>query len=233
VARALARRYSKDDVYRGVNALISEDVLLESDGHLRLSDPVFAVWLNVEEDRRDPLGALGNAGAVQRLIARYEAQHQADRTEMGALYERAIENVVRQFRGQRVPGGLLGADSELALPVVEQVSRRVLNDPRGLHGPGPDSYEIELVTAGPTDDDRWAIECKHRAGAITRAMVERFLAATRAIEAADGKPFARRWIVAPRGIRGDALPLVRAEAVLHSGKRDVERLARRVAGVEE
>ena len=89
------------------------------------------------------------------------------------------------------------------------------------------------MTAGPTADDRWAVECKHRAGAITRAMAERFLAAARAVEKATGKPFARRWIVAPRGIRGDALAFVRAEGVLHSGKRDVERLTRRVAGIGE
>ncbi|TAK20250.1 MAG: ATP-binding protein [Chloroflexota bacterium] len=233
LARALARRCSKDEVYDAVSALIAEDFVVESGGLLRLGDPVFAVWLNVEDDRQDPLAAASTPGAIERLIARYEAQHQADRTEMGVLYERAIENLVRQFGGQTVSGVVLGAETELVLPVVDRVTNYVLNDPSGLYADGPDAYEVEMVTSGPTQSDRWAIECKHRAGAITRPMVERFVSATHAIERESGQPFARRWIVAPRGIRGDALAFAREAGVLHSGKRDVERLVRRLAGIDE
>ena len=52
------------EVYDSINRLIDEDVLIEADGALRLADPVLAVWLNVEQDRRDPLAALGNTAAL-------------------------------------------------------------------------------------------------------------------------------------------------------------------------
>jgi hypothetical protein len=50
----LTRHYARTDVYDSINKLIDEDFLLESSGVLRLADPVFAGWLNVEPDRRDP-----------------------------------------------------------------------------------------------------------------------------------------------------------------------------------
>ncbi|MBI4492840.1 MAG: AAA family ATPase [Chloroflexi bacterium] len=226
LARRFTRHYSQSEVYSSIRQLVDEDFLLEAGGMLRLADPVFAVWLNVEPDRRDPLAALGNRDALRRLLSWYEAQHAEDRTEMGRLFEQQVENTVRQFRGQTVPGRLFGVDGALALPATSSVERMRLDDPHGTYGEAPDSYELNLVLAGGTSGERWAIECKHRRGALTRGMVERFLKSVRAIERARGVHFTHLWIVAPRGIRPDASALATEHGLLRSGRRQLEALGR-------
>ena len=198
---------------------------------LRLSDPIFAAWLNVEPDRRDPLATIGNPDALRRLLAWYEAQHAEDRTAMGRLFEQQVENLVRQFRGQTVPGKLFGLDGELTLPITNSVERLRLDDAKVEYGEGPDSYELDLVLVGSSSGERWAIECKHRRGAITRPMIERFLRSAHAVERAQGIRFAYLWIVAPRGIRPDANALAEQHGMLRSGCRQLETLGRLVQEV--
>jgi len=82
IALRLTRHYSRTDVYNSINELIDEDFLLESEGVLRLADPVFAIWLNVEQDRRDPLTSIGNPDALRRLLSWYESQHAEDRAQL-------------------------------------------------------------------------------------------------------------------------------------------------------
>jgi hypothetical protein len=213
-------------VYNSINHLIDHDFLLEAEGTLCLADPVFAVWLNVEPDRRDPLTAIGNPDALRRILSWYEVQHAEDRTEMGRLFEQQVENTVRQFRGQTVPGRLFGVDGEVTLPVTRSVERVRVDDSNGEYGEGPDSYEIDLVLVGEAQGGLWAIECKHRRGALTQAMVERFLQSVRAIERARGIRFAHLWIVAPRGIRPDASALATQYTMFRSGRRQLEALGR-------
>lgn len=226
LARRLTRHYSQTEVYNSINQLIDQDFLIETEAVLRLADPVFAVWLNVEPDRRDPLTAIGNPDALRRILGWYEAQHAEDRTEMGCLFEQQVENTVRQFRGQTMPGRLFGVDGEVILPVTRSVERIRVDDPKGEYGEGPDSYEIDLVLVGEAQEELWAIECKHRRGALTQAMVERFLRSVRAVERARGIHFAHLWIVAPRGIRPDASALATQRGVLRSGRRQLEALGR-------
>jgi hypothetical protein len=227
VVRHVSRHYSQNDAYTAINQLIDSDFILEAEGELRLSDPVFAVWLNVEPDRRDPLAALGNPDALRRLLAWYEAQHAEDRTAMGYLFEQQVENTVRRFRGQTVPGTLFGLDGELTLPIPNSVERLRLDDAKGEYGEGPDSYELDLVLTGSSPvGEIWAIECKHRRGALTRPMIERFLRSARAVERARGIAFTRLWVVAPRGIRPDANTLAGQHGLLRSGRRQLEALGR-------
>ena len=231
LARHLQRHYSQNDTYSAINHLIDADFILEAEGVLRLSDPVFAVWLNVEPDRRDPLAAIGNPDALRRLLAWYEAQHAEDRTAMGHLFEQQVENLVRRFRGQTVPGRLFGLDGDLTLPITNSVERLRLDDAKGEYGEGPDSYELDLVLIGSSSRERWAIECKHRRGAITRPMIERFLRSAHAVEQSQGTPFTHLWIVAPRGIRPDANGLADQHSMLRSGRRQLEALGRLVQEV--
>lgn len=226
LARRLTRHYSQTEVYNSINQLIAHDFLVEAEGTLRLADPVFAVWLNVEPDRRDPLTAIGNPDALRRILSWYEAQHAEDRAEMGRFFEQQVENTVRQFRGQTMPGKWFGVDGEVMLPVTRSLERIRLDDPTGEHGEGPDSYEIDLVLVGEAQAELWAIECKHRRGALTQAMVERFLRSVRAVERARGIRFAHLWIVAPRGIRPDARAVATQRGVLRSGRRQLEALGR-------
>ena len=81
LVRRLTRHSALTEVYHSINELIDEDFLMESEGVLRFADPVFASWLNVEPDRRDPLTSLGNPQALQRLLSWYEAQHAEDRAD--------------------------------------------------------------------------------------------------------------------------------------------------------
>jgi hypothetical protein len=228
LARRLQRHHARTEVYNAINHLIDTDLLAERDGQLALIDPTFAVWLNVEQDRRDPLTAIGNPDALRRLLAWYQAQHAADRTEMGPLFEDSVGNTVRQFRGQTLPGWLFGVDDDVRLPTVRDARPHRLDDPDARYGDRADTYDIDVVTEGAAPEDAWAIECKHRAGALTVAMVERFVASAGAVERATGTAFARRWIVAPRGIRADANALAARHGLLRSGRKQLEKIAQAV-----
>lgn len=62
-------------------------------------------------------------------------------------------------------------------------------------------------------------------------MERRFIKSARVVAADRGLAPAQRWIVAPRGIRPDALALAHSEGLLTSGMRDLLGLERIVAGV--
>jgi hypothetical protein len=224
VARRLGRHHAPAQVYRAANRLIDTDFLQEAEGQLTLLDPVFRLWLLLEPARRDPDAALGNPDALRRMLRWFEAQHAQDREQMGTLFERRVENVVRQFGGQTVDGRLFGLEGPITLPDVSTAARIRVEDPEGRFRQGPDSYEVDLATAGKGPADTWAVEVKHRRGAITRAMVDRFLTSARAISAAHNITFARLWMVAPRGVRPDALELARRGGVAVSGLRQLDRL---------
>lgn len=229
VARALGRHHAPAQVYRAINRLIDRDFLREEGGLVVLLDPVFALWLALEPARRDPRGALGDPRSRQRLLAWYEAQHAQDREEMGALFERRVENLARQFRGQTVDGQLFGVAEPVRLPATQEAGALRVEDPRGQYGEGADTYEVDIVTMGDGPEGCWAIEAKHRRGAITRPMVERFLRSAEVVARAHSLRFTRLWIVAPRGIRPDAAGLARERGVLMSGLRQLERLERLAA----
>ncbi len=224
IERRLRRHHAHTRIHNAVNLLIDTDFLREATGVLEMLDPVFALWLVMEPERRDPEGRSRNPQAVHRLLAWYEGQHGHDRQEMGTLFERRVENLARQFNGQSVDGKLFGTTGETRLPIVRAAGSVRVDDSKGQYGDGPDSYEVDIVTVGEHAEDRWAIEAKHRQGAITRSMVDRFLKNAQAVAAAHNMSFARLWLVAPRGIRPDALELARNQGVLTSGLRQLERL---------
>jgi len=229
LARSLARHHAPAQVFRAVNRLIDTDFLHEEGGQLALLDPVFALWLRLEPARRDPAAALADSRSRQRMLAWYEAQHAQDREEMGRLFESRVENLARQFRGQTVDGHLFGVDGPIRVPITREAGIVRVDDPTGQHGERPETYEVDVVTMGDGPEDHWAIEAKHRRGAITRLMVERFLRAAEVVAQARSLRFARLWIVAPRGVRADAAELAREHGVLTSGLRQLERLERLAA----
>lgn len=67
---------------------------------------------------------------------------------------------------------------------------------------------------------------RNRRGAITRAMVGRFVRSVWAVERARAIHFSRLWIVASRGIRPDATAWADEVAILRSGRRQLEALVR-------
>jgi AAA+ ATPase superfamily predicted ATPase len=226
LVRGLLRHHAHTTLHGAVNALIATDFLLEEQGLIRLADPVFGFWLTLEEQRRDPQAALGDQRGLRRLIGWYETRHAEDRQEMGRLFERRVENVLRQFDGREVDGELFGASERIRLPRIERAGSIRVDDPTGRFGDGPDTYEMDVVGVGDKPDECWMVEAKHRQGAITLRMVERFVASARAIALARGLRPSRLWIVAPRGIRPDAQELARRENVLTSGMRQLQRLER-------
>ncbi|MBI4316906.1 MAG: ATP-binding protein [Chloroflexi bacterium] len=224
LVRRLVRRYSQTEIYVAINRLIDTDFISEENGTITLLDPVFALWLAAEPIRLDPLGNLMKQRAVRKLIEWYEQRHIEDRTTMGGLFEKRVENLVRQFAGQEVDGKYFGVTEQVILPKVRQVRQLKVHDPHGVHGEGPDEYEIDLVTSGVGQEDMWGIECKHRRGAVTSKMVKRFVDSASAVANAEALSFARLWIVTNRGIRGDALTTIRAKGILASGSRDIDQL---------
>ncbi len=75
---------------------------------------------------------------------------------MGRLFERRVENVARQFRGQTDEGRLFGSAEPIMVPVVLQAGRVKVDDPKGEHGERPDGCEIDVVTSGARPADCWA-----------------------------------------------------------------------------
>ncbi len=228
VVRRLARHHPHAQVHRAINRLIENDFVGEEDGTLTLFDPVFALWLTVEPTRRDPEAAL-DPRVVKRLVSWYEARHAADRQEIGALFEKRLENLVRQFQRQIVGGELFGVEGDVKLPVVRDAGKVRVEDPTGKYGDSPDTYEVDVVTTGLGPEDVWGVEAKHRRSAITAAMVRRFIKNAEGIAKAQGQEFARLWIVAPRGIRPDAAELAREARILFSGMRQLDKLEAAVA----
>lgn len=226
LVRRLVRRHSQAEIYRSVNQLIDTDFLAEQSGVLTLLDPLFGLWLAAGPARQDPQKLLSDHRAVQMLISWLEQRHADDRTAMGPLFEKRVENLVRQFAGQELEGKLLGVTGRFLLPTVRHVRQLKKDDPQRLYGGRPDTYELDVTTEGDTPADCWAIEVKHRRGAVTKAQVERFLVNARALEKAYNIKFAHLWIVANRGVRSDAIPLIRAGGILTSGLRQIERLER-------
>lgn len=228
LVRRLARHHPHAQVHRAINRLIENDFVGEEDGTLTLLDPVFALWLTVEPTRRDPEAAL-DPKVVKRLVSWHEARHAADRQEIGALFEKRLENLVRQFKGQVVDGRLFGVEGDVRLPVVRDAGKVRVADPGGKYGDGPDTYEVDVVTSGLGPEDVWGVEAKHRRSAIAEAMVRRFKKNADAIARAKGQELARLWIVAPRGIRPDAAELARGAGILFSGMRQLDKLEAAVA----
>lgn len=113
--------------------------------------------------------------------------------------------------------------------IIGQLGKLRPDDPEARYGERPDTYEIDVATSGDDPNDSWAVEAKHRRGAITVAMVERLFHSVDVVEQAHAMRFARRWMVAPRGIRQDALTRLRAAGALASGLRQIERLERELA----
>jgi hypothetical protein len=70
------------------------------------------------------------------------------------------------------------------------------------------------------------VECKHRAGATTRAMLDRFVRGARAIERARQLTVMRLWVVAPSGFRADAVAYADEQGILRSGRRQLDGLER-------
>lgn len=226
LVQRLSRRHNYREAYRAINRLIDTDFLKEEGGVLTLLDPIFTFWLAAEPARQDPQGVLSNQTAAQKLVSWFEQRHAEDRTAMGTLFEKRVENLVRQFGGQEVDGGHFGISERVVVPRARRIQRIRVDDPQGLYGNDSDSYEIEIVTTGDHPEDCWAVECKHRKGAVTVNMVNRFVQTARAVEKAKGIVFHRLWIVSNRGIRGDAASLARAEGILMSGSRQIEQLER-------
>lgn len=145
------------------------------------------------------------------------------------MFEKRLENLVRQFQGQMVGGELFGVQGEVGLPVVRDAGKVRVEDLTGRYGDGPDTYEVDVATSGLGPEDVWGVEAKHRRSAITEAMVRRFKKNAEGIAKARGQEFARLWIVAPRGIRPDAAEFAREARILFSGLRQLDKLEAAVA----
>ncbi len=137
VARALGRHHVPAQVYRAINRLIDTDFLREEGGRLALIDPVFALWLALEPARRAPRSATQDPRSRQRLLAWFEAQHAQGREAMGSLFERRVENLARQFRGQTVDGRLLGVTELVRVPMTQEARALRRRHDRGRSGGRP------------------------------------------------------------------------------------------------
>lgn len=232
VARALRRGIGQ--VRDVALELVAIDVLRrEADGGVWFVDPLFPVWIASERDRQGASGAIvpiADPQARGRVLQLHQERVQALQDTVGALFEKRVHNVLRQFRGQRVSSRLFGNPSGAAdhtgtiqLPVVSDVRRLDLPDPAGQFSGRSGSVEIDAATDGT---ETWLVECKHVRAGVTAADVEQFLRKRGLFERATGRHVDRLWIVSASGLRANARERCEREGVYHSGERDITRLER-------
>jgi hypothetical protein len=226
VARALRRGNLSAQISRVVRELIEVDILADREGGLWFVDPVLPIWVALEHERRAPTTLLPNPEARARVTRRYEERIQALQESVGLMFEKRVHNVLRQFRGQTVSGRLFGTAGQVVLPSVEDVRNVVLSDPKGEVSGSPGSVELDGVTRG---SERWCVECKHRAGGVTSAAVDRFDRASRFFETVSGERLGRRWYVSQTGFRIDARARCEELGIYFSTLRDLNQLERVLA----
>jgi AAA+ ATPase superfamily predicted ATPase len=201
IARGIRR--SAGQINDVVSALIAIDILRRrDDGGIGFVDPLLPVWIAIERERLEPGAALANPRVRDRLIQAVAERLAALQDAMGPLFERQVQNVVRQFRGQRVPAKLLGGeDGDVILPIVQDVQRVDLPDPIGRFSGKPGGVEIDGVTTGT---ETWLIEAKNRRGGVTAAQVDAFLRKCEFFEQLPGHHVDQKWIVSETGFRSEA-----------------------------
>jgi hypothetical protein len=98
---------------------------------------------------------------------------------------------------QRVPGRCRTGNDTFwrSRTIRKPVVPRILAHAIGCKGNGADVLPrfnlVDIVTLGAGPEDCWAIETKHRRGAITGPMVERFLRGAQIVAEAHQLSFAR------------------------------------------
>ncbi len=230
LVRRLVRHHSKAEIYRAVNRLIENDFVAEQDGTLTLLDRIFGLWLSSEPARQNPEALLASQSAMQKLLSWYEQRHTEDRQAMGDLFEKRVQNLVRQFKGQKVEGKLFASEVDVQLPNPREITANLsVNDPKGLYSDGPDTYELDLLIQGDDPREVWAVEDKHRKTAITIPMIERFQKTVRAVEKAKGLTFSHLWMVATKGIRSESQDRAKAEGIMVTGIRQLGKLEKLAA----
>ncbi len=226
MARAVRRSEGQAQVNRVIDELIRIDVLALRDGRLWFVDPVLPIWIALERERRDPITVLQNPQARAKVIQSYQERLQSLQDAMGEMFEKRVHNVLRQFRGQVVSGKLFGCTEQLVLPTINEVRNMELPDPEGEFSGSSGSVEIDAIAGG---SQTWAVECKHCAGGVTVAYVNKFLRACKFYEEKTSRKIDRRWYVSQTGFRSDAREKCLEEGIYFSTTRDLQRLERAVA----
>lgn len=226
MARAIRRSEGRAQVNRVIDELIRTDILILRDGRLWFVDPVLPIWIALERERRDPATVLQNPQARARVINSYQERLQSLQGAMGEMFEKRVHNALRQFRGQAVSGKLFGGAGQQALPAISKVQGVELSDPEGEFSGSAGSVEIDAIAEG---SQTWAVECKHCAGGVTVASVNRFLRACKFYEENTSRRIDSRWYVSQTGFRSEAREKCLEEGVYFSTLRDLQQLERAVA----
>lgn len=223
LARVLGRAVRGGQVHRVMRELIDIDILTDVDGGLFYVDPLLPLWVALERERRDPAAVLSAPGARKKVLESQAERLRALQDAIGETFEKRVHNALRQFRGQDVPGRVLGAAERVTLPAISEVRDVELPDPEGHFSGKAGSVEIDAIATGSAT---WAVECRYRAGGTTAAQVERFLRACRFYETETGQVIGGRWYVSQTGFRSDARDKCLQEGVYTSTTRDLRQLER-------
>jgi hypothetical protein len=226
IARALRRTVGQ---IRDVTLeLVAIDVLRRDEGGgVWFVDPLLPVWIALERDRQQPLTALADPRAREKVLQMHQERLQALQDAAGPLFEKRVHNLLRQFRGQMISAKLLGAGAEsITLPVVQDVRAIDLPDPQAWFSGRPGSVEIDAVTDG---SETWLVECKHVRGAVTVADVARLDRKRAFFERQTGRRVDRLWIASSTGMRTDARERCQTRGIYFSGARELAQLERALA----
>lgn len=226
MARSVRRSQGAAQVNRIIAELVDIDILTHRESGLWFVDPILPIWIAIERERRDPTAVFLNPEARAKVVRSYEERIATLHQAMGEMFEKRIDNALRQFRGQVVSGRLFGASGQITLPSFADAKSAVLSDPKGVFSGEPGSVEIDSIATGT---ETWAIEAKHRAGGVTVAKVDRFVQACKFYEQQTGQHIDKLWYLSQTGFRAEARQKCEVEGIYFSILRDLAQLERILA----
>lgn len=206
----IARRISKSPAATReyLRWLIEVDLVTAEDKLYFYRDPVLRYWVayatkGLEVDR------LPRREELQRLTRELEEKFRSLSAELGVAKESQVRELLRRFAGQEVNGDLLGLPDTVRLPTFRNVAAY-----RSVDG------QIELDAQAEADrGERWAVEIKWRGKMAGKKELQKLAKAAQVLSA-------QPWFISRAGFTPEAVEYAREEGIMHSGRDDIEALAR-------
>ena len=145
------------------------------------------------------------------IMSELDRKYQQAATELGQNREEQVRSLMRHFAGQRLDGTIFGCDSEVVLPLFNEVKTYTSPDGR---------IEIDAIGEGKTP---WAVEVKWKGKAIGRKELEAFMRKTKDMTA-------QLWYLAKAGFTAEAKACAGANGIMLSGEAELQRLTDKLTG---
>ncbi len=197
-------RMSQGPVRINLKELQDIGLLFEKDRKYYYQDPVLRYWVAYVQHgvevpdfptERDLLAIIEDLDKKYRFVSE----------ELGKEKEGAIRELLRQFGGQEIEGGIFGVKGRMTLPKFSKIDRYLSEDGK---------TEIDILAQNKS---KWAIEVKWKTKAVGAKEITSFF--NKASHLAD-----RYWYISKAGFTEEAKTLASKRGMLLSDERDINAL---------